>query len=89
MFLLLSGNFDYAAVSNRQVMIAANEDSVIVTVTILNDVIAENMERFSVSLTLPDASSGVVLNVSSAVAAIVDNDCEWLNVCLVCFKTNV
>ena len=87
----ITGNFDYAAVSNSMVMIPANEDSVNFTVTIQDDVIAENMERFTASLTLPDTStsSEVVLNISSAVAAIVDNDCEWLNGCLVCIEATV
>ena len=86
---LSTGNFDYAVVSGSEVTIQANENSKIVTVIIQDDVRVENTERFTVSLTLPDTSSEAVLNVSSAVAAIVDNDCEWLNGCLVCIKATV
>ena len=47
-----------------------------ILIPIINDDIREEMEQFRVQLSLPSGSTGVVLDQSSAIVQIVDEDRE-------------
>ena len=47
-----------------------------VTIPIINNNVHEQMEQFTVQLSLPSGSTGVVLNQDSATVQIVDEDRE-------------
>ena len=49
-----------------------------ILITIINDDIQEVMEQFTVQLSLPSGSTGVVLDQDSATVQIVDEDRECL-----------
>ena len=55
---------------------AQSEQSV--TILIVNDDIQEEKEQFTVQLSLPSGSTGVVLDQDSATVQIVDEDRECL-----------
>ena len=55
---------------------AQSEQSMTITIPIINDDIREEMEQFTVQLSLPSNSTGVVLDQDSATVQIVDEDRE-------------
>ena len=71
---------DYTALSpetNEVVFLPDNsQQSRSVTIPIRNDDIHEEMEQFTVQLSLPSGSTGVVLDQDSATVQIVDEDSE-------------
>ena len=76
----LSAGGDYTALSPEPSELifppAQSEQSVTVTIPIINDDIREEMEQFRVQLSLPSGSTGVALDQSSATVQIVDEDRE-------------
>ena len=54
----------------------STESSQMVSIPIINDNIHEEMEQFTVQLSLPSGSTGVVLDQDSATVHIVDEDRE-------------
>ena len=61
---------------------AQSEQSVTVTIPIINDDVHEETEQFTLQLSLPSGSTGVVLDQDSATVQIVDEDREYLKVVL-------
>ena len=55
---------------------AQSEQTRMVTILIINDDIREEMEQFTVQLSLPSGSTGVVLDQDTATVQIVDEDRE-------------
>lgn len=67
-------NEDYVPHSTQ--LIFFSESSQMAFITIIDDDIREEMEQFSVQLSLPSGSTGVVLDQDSATVQIVDEDRE-------------
>ena len=80
--MLLSVGVDYTTLSPEQnettFLPAQSEQSTTVTIPISNDDTREEMEHFTVQLSLPSGSTGVVLDQDSATVQIVDEDRECL-----------
>ena len=81
-FSLLSGGSDYISFSSEPIELffspAESEQSMNITIPIINDDIREEMEQFTVQLSLPSGSTGVLLDQDSATVQIVDEDRECL-----------
>ena len=75
---LLPVGDDYSAISlepNEVVFSPSeSEQSRNVTISIINDNVHEETEQFTVQLSLPSGSTGVVLDEDSATVQIVDED---------------
>ena len=69
----VAGPSDYTGVS-RQLSFQPGGTELCTTINIINDVILEDSETFSVQLTATDQA--VILNPSSATVSIIDNDGE-------------
>ena len=71
---------DYTALSPEpnevSFLPAQTEQSRTITIPINNDEVREGMEQFTVQLSLPSGSTGVVLDQDSATVQIVDEDRE-------------
>ena len=71
---------DYTALSleSSEVVFspAESEQSRNITISIINDDVHEDIEQFTVQLSLPSGSTGVVLDEDSATVQIVDEDRE-------------
>ena len=57
-----------------------SDQSTTIPIQIINDDIREEMEQFTVQLSLPSGSTGVVLDQDSATVEIVDEDRECVAV---------
>ena len=79
--LFLSVSDDYTALSSEvSFSPSQSEQFTTITISVINDNIHEKMEQFTVQLSLPSGSTGVVLDQDSATVHIVDDDrqCpEW------------
>ena len=79
---LLSGGSDYISFSSEPIELffspAESEQSMNITIPIINDDIREEMEQFTVQLSLPSGSTGVLLDQDTATVQIVDEDRECL-----------
>ena len=77
---LSSANDDYIALSPEPYGIIFlkfhSKPSITITIPIINDNVHEEMEQFTVQLSLPSGSTGVVLDQDSATVHIVDDDSE-------------
>ena len=84
--LFFSVDSDYGALSPEPIELfflpAQSEQSVTVFIPIINDDVHEETEQFTVQLSLPGGSTGVVLDQDSATVQIVDEDREYLKVVL-------
>ena len=65
-------NEDYSSHSTQ--LTFSTESSQMVSISIINDDIHEKMEQFTVQLSLPSGSTGVVLDQNSTIVQIVDED---------------
>ena len=74
--LFLLANVDFEIVTFQEVVIIPSESFKMVSIPIINDEIREEMEQFTVQLSLPSGSTGVVLDQDSATVHIVDEDRE-------------
>ena len=63
-----------------EVFFSSSETVHYVLIPIINDDIREEVEQFTVELSLPSGSTGVVLDQDSATVEIVDEDSKFLGV---------
>jgi len=79
-FWLLSVGNDYTALSpdpNEVIFLPAqSEQSRTVTIPIINNDVREEIEHFTLQLSLPNGSTGVVLDQNSTTVQIMDEDRE-------------
>ena len=71
---------DFGIVTSQAVFINSSESYQMVYIQIINDDIREEMEQFTVQLSLPSGSTGVVLDEDSATVQIVDEDRECVGI---------
>ena len=71
---------DFGIVTSQAVFINSSESYQMVYIQIINDDIREEMEQFTVQLSLPSGSTGVVLDQDSATVQIVDEDRECVGI---------
>ena len=62
--------------TSEAVVVIPSDSSQMMSILITNDDIREEMEQFTVQLSLPSGSTGVVLDQDSATVHIVDEDRE-------------
>jgi len=81
-FSPLSVGGDYTVLSPEPIetffLLAQSEQITAVAIQIINDDIREEMEQFTVQLSLSSGSTGVVLDQDSATIHIIDEDRECL-----------
>ena len=79
-FWLLSVDDDYTALSpdpNEVIFLPTqSEQSRTVTIPIINNDVREEIEHFTLQLSLPNGSTGVVLDQDSTTVHIIDEDRE-------------
>ena len=76
--ILLSDASDYLALS-QDVMFLAGTTQECVSIPIVEDNVLEDMESFSVSVTVPaDRARVVLLDIDAATINITDDDSKWL-----------
>ena len=62
--------------TSEAVVVIPSDSFQMMSILITNDDIREEMEQFTVQLSLPSGSTGVVLDQDSATVHIVDEDSE-------------
>ena len=81
-FLPLLVDSDYRALNPEPKELyfspSQSEQSMTITIPIINNDIHEEIEQFTVQLSLPSGSTGVVLDQVSATVQIVDEDRECI-----------
>ena len=78
---LCSGNVDFEVMTSQEVVVISSASFHLVSIPIINDDIREEVEQFTVQLSLPSGSTGVVLDQDSATVEIVDEDSEYVCRC--------
>ena len=77
---LCSANLDFEIMTSQEVVVTPSESFQTVSILIINDDMREEVEQFTVQLSLPSDSTGVVLDQDSVPVYIVDEDSEYLKV---------